>query len=165
MIILVNKILNIDDKVKFYARNGATRRILKLIIEDDVEIINDNNKGQSVIKNAEILVMNDKYESIIKVINSGKYENKYIGIFLNSEYGYDVITEKSPDDCEIFSASSVGGYGNSQSKFGIYKVGTILKVHTYKFRTPATYYRLTESGWIEISNETLFPEKFVKIEV
>ena len=78
----------------------------------------------------------------------GVEDDRIFGIFLNKAYGFTLVRGK-----EIVSFSSIGGYGNSESKIGIYEVGTLLVVHTYKNRRPASYWELTKEGWQCLGND------------
>jgi len=82
-------------------------------------------------------------------------EKRSFGIFLNDTYGYTCLEGE-----EIFSAESIGGPGNSASKFGIYAVGTLIKEHTYKNRREARYWRLELTGWKEVAiEESIFEQE------
>ena len=122
------------------AKNGATRRDLKLINKVS------SDKNVDFIE-AQLGKLDKGNHSFIFINEPKKSDNRILGVFLNSEYAYDVVEGK-----EIFSNYSSGGPGNSCSQFGIYELGTLLKVHTYKNRRPASYYRLTEEGWQYIEN-------------
>jgi len=82
--------------------------------------------------------------SFIFINKSKSRDDRIMGIYLNGKYGYRVI---NGDEHIIFQDSSIGGGGNSESKFGIYKVGTIIKEYTYKNRHSPSYYSLTKEGW------------------
>jgi len=54
-------------------------------------------------------------------------------------------------ETELYTASSVGGYGNSESRFGVYRPGTVIAVASYKGRQGETFSRLDpEKGWVSL---------------
>lgn len=77
---------------------------------------------------------------------------------MDNSYGYTVKAGK-----ELFVNNSIGECGNSESKFGIYEVGTILKIHTYKNRNTPDYVKLTSEGWESIMVEDLFQDEISEI--
>lgn len=135
-----NQTLDFSSEVIWSAKNGATRRELKLI-----------NKvvkgGETNVLECQLGTLDKGNHSFIFLNTPKKNDNRIFGIFLNSSYSYEVVEGE-----EVFANHSSGGYGNSCSTFGIYKVGTLLKVHTYKFRNPPTYYKLSENGWEVVEN-------------
>lgn len=120
------------------SKNGATRRHLKVINRGNFE-------GNSF--RASIGTLNKGNHSFIFLNPERGQDNRVVGLFLNSDYGYTVIKEHSPENPILFENYSSGGYGNSCSIFGLYKVGTVLAEHSYKHRRGDTYYKLTEQGW------------------
>ena len=127
------------------AQNGATRRTLVVI---------NTTKQEGKELKVDVGTLDKGNHSFIFLNPEKKSDtNRVVGLFLNRSYGYTVVEEHSPEDAEIYTASSVGGYGNSESKFGLYKVGTILAVHSYKHRQGDTYWKLTESGWEELGRD------------
>ncbi len=138
-----NKNLNFADNIIWSAKNGAKRRHLQLINK----VISSENINTV---NAKIGVLDKGNHSFIFLNEPRPNDERILGIFLNSGYGYSIIS-----GTEIFTNSSVGGYGNSESKFGVYEPGTILEVHTYKHRRPSTYFKLTLNGWITVCNHII----------
>ena len=130
------------------AQNGAKRRTLLVANKLDKTI----EENKPII--CRIGFLNKGNHSFI-FVNEDKFKNetKVLGVFVNSSYGYSVVEKDSPENAEIFTASSFGGYGNSESKIGIYKEGTLLKIHTYKNRTDPSFCKLTQNGWQYISFE------------
>lgn len=161
MIIYFNE--KIEGKGKVWERqNGLTRRTLVLIVNE--KDFPDGINGKQV--RGRIGWLKKGNHSFI-FINKEKYpSDKVVGIFLNRQYGYSVCPreahtfeemQKNPEGAkspyQIFSSSSYGGPGNSESRFGIYKVGTVIEVFTYKYRSPFTYYLLTEKGWVKMGTK------------
>lgn len=120
------------------ASNGATRRTL-------VVINKINGSDQAVCFNAQVGFLDKGNHSFIFINPAREGDNRVFGLFLNSDYAYQVLEGK-----EVFTNYSQGGYGNSCSQFGIYEVGALLEVNTYKNRQTPSYYRLTVNGWINI---------------
>lgn len=139
--VFFNQSLNFTNEGEIWSKkNGATRRELK--------VINKIKAGEQIESIDCQLGFLDKGNNSFIFVNAPKPEDKRIlGVFLNGSYSYDVVEGK-----EIFCNHSSGGYGNSCSSFGIYELGTLLKVHTYKNRQPARYYKLTECGWVYVEN-------------
>jgi hypothetical protein len=137
---------NIPD-LEWSASNGATRRNLKVVNAANCEFTQINS--QMVIAEVSLL---DKGNSAFIFMNAPKVYSKtrVIGIFLCTEYGYRLVSGK-----EIFAKSSVGGGGNCESKFGVYELGAVIATDSYKSRSGETFYRLTETGWVNIP-ETVF---------
>lgn len=127
-----------DGEPVWSAKNGATRTHLKLI--DSGAIRETETKFKCSIG-----TLNKGNHSFIFLNPPKANDNRVLGVFLNSSYSFKLVEGK-----ELFRADSEGGYGNSCSSFGVYEVGALLKVHTYKFRKSPSYYRLTESGWLEV---------------
>jgi len=99
------------------AKNGATRRELKLI--------NKIKAGEDVdFVEAQLGKLDKGNHSFIFINEPKANDNRILGVFLNSSYAYDVV-----EGNEIYSNYSSGGYGNSCSQFGIYEFGSLLKVH------------------------------------
>jgi len=147
-------------------KNGATRRELVII----------NKFGRELVENEAVdacLGKLEKTNASFLFVNPG-HEDRVLGVFVCSGYGYSVIGQcpdlyrngdKSvPENTtgdrrpalsselagEVWTASSVGGYGNSESRIGIYEVGVLLYSHTYKDRTAGNYFRLTQVGWVSV---------------
>jgi hypothetical protein len=132
--VILNKKLNFDKERIWTAKNGATRRELVLVNK-----LGDIGKTKSVVSKVGFI---KKGNTSFIYLNPSEKTDKTIGIFLCESYGY---TLKKGE--EIFVSSSYGGYGNSESKFGIYELGTILEVHSYKHRRGDNYYELRSSDW------------------
>lgn len=136
--IFCNINLDFSKEVMWKAQNGATRRTLVVINK----CISDKETNTFEAR----LGYLDKGNHSFIFINAPKNnDNRILGLFLNNSYSYDVI-----EGTEIYSNYSLGGYGNSCSKFGIYTLGTILEVYTYKFRNTSSYFKLTENGWVNL---------------
>lgn len=149
--VFVNEKLDLSKKdCIWYAKNGSTRLSLK--------IINTIEGEKSDVFNAKLGTLETNRTAYIFINPEKKADNRILGLYLNESYGYKVIEGK-----ELFTASSVGGYGNSESKFGIYEIGTVIKEFTYKNRTPASYYRLTDQGWVELLDYEAEKEKIIEI--
>lgn len=145
-----------DDNVLWSASNGATRRTLKLI--NSLKI----NEGGSYIPSkgnighlfAQIGKLDKGNHSFIFINQPLKKDNgRVLGIVVNRDYGFAVL--KGLEDKEVYSNYSSGGVGNSCSQFGIYKVGVIIEIFTYKNRTKSSYIKLTKNGWIDVSWEKI----------
>jgi len=136
-----NKPLDFINEVVWSACNGATRRELK--------VINKIKKAGEQINcvNCQLGFLDRRNHSFIFMNEPKPEDNRILGLFLNNSYSYDLVEGK-----EIYSNYSAGGYGNSCSSFGIYEVGTLLKVHTYKNRNAPSYYKLTADGWKFVEN-------------
>jgi hypothetical protein len=130
--------LNQEGKV-WEAQNGATRRTLVVINKIAV------SDGQVNFIDCSLGFLDKGNHSFI-FINPNKFnDDRILGLFLNRECGFKVV-----EGNEMYSNNSIGGYGNSESKFGIYEVGTIIEVTTYKNRKTPTYYKLTTDGWVNL---------------
>jgi len=134
------------------AKNGATRRELVVIINDKdfPNGISGKDLNKGFIGRLGWL---DKGNHSFIFINKDKNnsdKNSY-GIFLNSEYSFKV----TPEENVIYSNSSVGGYGNSESKFAIIKPNTVIEEFTYKYRRPSNYtYFDKNEGFINLGSES-----------
>jgi len=141
---------SLDEKI-WSAKNGATRRTLVVISK-----LGDIGNKDCLI--CRVGWLNKGNHSFI-FLNPSNKDDQILGLFLDHSYGYSLIKGK-----ELFSASSVGGYGNSESKFGIYTLGTILKCETYKNRNGYDYYELTHSGWKDLGRDYIFEDDLKNIE-
>ena len=151
--VFFSKNLTCDDKnVAWEAKNGATRKHLLVINKLGVEIPAD-----TPIK-CDLCVLDENEKVYIFINPSRKEDNRILGVFLCSSYGYTVKQGE-----ELFVASSRGGYGNSESKMGIYTVGTVLAVHSYKNRSGDIFYILTEKGWEELPDDLFFENEIKQI--
>lgn len=128
------------------AKNGATRRELVVINKLGREIEEDSGVDARIGKL-------DKGNHSFLFINPG-HDDRVLGVFLCSEYGYTVRK-----GVEIWTSNSVGGYGNSESRIGIYEVGALIYTHTYKYRRTGQYYRLTENGWVIVPTHEIEGEE------
>jgi len=126
------------------ASNGATRRKL--------QIINKLPAGSGQVKTIDCQVGTlDKGNHSFIFLNPAKPEDKRIlGVYTNTSYGYSVV-----EGTEIYGNYSSGGPGNSCSQFGIYEVGTILKIATYKNRRPPYYVKFEKTGWVEVPSHEI----------
>lgn len=130
--------LSLDQQGEIWsASNGATRRTLV--------VINKINEQPGNYFRAKLGTLDKGNHSFIFINEEKGNDERVLGLFLNSDYAYQVLEGK-----ELFSNYSSGGYGNSCSQFGIYEMGTLLEVNTYKNRNTPSYYRLTESGWVNV---------------
>jgi hypothetical protein len=124
-----------SDEKAWSAKNGATRR----------ELIVINKLGKEIETGVDCRIGKlDKGNHSFLFLNPG-HDDRVLGVFLLNGYGYTVKEGE-----EVWTASSVGGYGNSESRIGIYSVGTLIYTHTYKNRRAGEYFRLTENGWEEV---------------
>lgn len=88
---------------------------------------------------------------------SMEFDPKTVGIFLNSNCGYS-------SEGSRFEASSIGGYGNSESKFGVYDVGIEIEVYTYKHRQESSYFKLdSKTGWKNVRPAEKFADQAEEI--
>jgi hypothetical protein len=130
--------LSLDQQGEIWsAKNGATRRTLI--------VINKINEQPGNYFRAKLGTLDKGNHSFIFINEEKEKDNRILGLFLNSDYGYRVL-----EGNEIFGNYSIGGPGNSCSQFGIYEAGTLLEVYTYKNRNTPSYYRLTDNGWVEV---------------
>lgn len=133
------------------AKNGATRRELVLIVNE-----NDFQEGIKLEEGAYIEVslgtLKKGNHSFIFVNKPRKASDNILGVFINKSYGYEV-RNKNKEEMTLFEDYSVGGPGNSCSQFGIYKLGTIIEVNTYKDRSASDWWLLTERGWVYLKTE------------
>jgi hypothetical protein len=144
---LMEKLKFEEGEVLWTRKNGATRRTLSLINKSNI-------KGEhQVIEGVSLGYLDKGNHSFIFINNEKNPNNKIVGIALCSDYGYRVVK-----GTELYTSSSVGGYGNSESRFGIYEVGTILAYDTYKSRRGELYYKLTPEGWIFLGYDTPIEE-------
>lgn len=130
--------LSLDQQGKIWsAKNGATRRSLV--------VINKINQHPGNYFRAKLGTLDKGNHSFVFINEEKGKDNRILGLFLNSDYAYQIL-----EGNELFSNCSSGGYGNSCSQFGIYEIGTLLEVNTYKNRNTPSYYRLTDNGWVEV---------------
>jgi hypothetical protein len=149
--ILCNYSLDFNQEVVWEACNGATRTRLKIINKTSLQ-------GRMKSFEASLGTYENGRNSFIFLNKSKSGDNRILGLFLNAAYGFTVREGR-----ELFSASSVGGYGNSESKIAVYELGALVEVHTYKDRRPSTFYRLTENGWVEVPNHEVISADIAEI--
>ena len=124
----LNKDIDIDGKIEL--QNGATRTTLLVL----------NKSGQKITANR-------PFEAEVGFLDKGNHRFFFINkphrcctghkyIFVDAGYGVDILN-KPP----IKKASSIGGYGNSESTVAVLEEGTILYCHSYKDRQTGTYYK------------------------
>lgn len=143
--------LSLDQQGEIWsASNGATRRTLV--------VINKINEQPGNYFRAKLGTLDKGNHSFIFINEEERNDERVLGLFLNSEYGYQVL-----EGNELFTNYSLGGSGNSCSQFGIYEVGTLLEVNTYKNRNTPSYYRLTESGWIDVPVHEVNPSEIEEV--
>jgi hypothetical protein len=138
MKVIFNRSLNFDRlKERIWsAQNGATRRTLVVVSKLKLQA----EDAQSIF--AQVGWLDKGNHSFIFLNPERKDSRKIVGLFLCSGYGYSVVK-----GTELYTASSVGGYGNSESRFGLYEPGTIIAESSYKNRQGEDYYRLTSDRW------------------
>lgn len=151
MTIYFNLELDFSIEQTWAAANGATRRVLRLINKTAAE----SNTSQI---NGDISYLDKDRVSFIFINPARKEDDKIVGVFLCNTYGYDVVSGR-----ELYSNSSIGGPGNSCSKFGIYELGTVIEEFSYKNRMPSAFYKLTGSGWVNIQEHELVEEQSTAI--
>lgn len=143
--------LSLDQQGKIWsATNGATRRTLV--------VINKINEQPGIYFRAKLGTLDKGNHSFIFINEEKDNDERVLGLFLNYHYGYQVLEGK-----ELFSNYSSGGYGNSCSQFGIYELGTLLEINTYKNRNTPSYYRLTESGWVNVPVYEVNPSEIEEV--
>lgn len=143
--------LSLDQQGEIWsASNGATRRTLV--------VINKINDQPGSYFRAKLGTLDKGNHSFIFINEENRNDERVLGLFLNSAYGYQVL-----EGNELFSNYSYGGYGNSCSQFGIYEIGTLLEVNTYKNRNTPSYYRLTETGWVDVPVYEVAPTEIEEI--
>lgn len=143
--------LSLDQQGEIWsASNGATRRTLV--------VINKINEQPGNYFRAKLGTLDKGKHSFIFINEEKGTDERILGLFLNSDYAYQVLEGK-----ELFTNYSSGGSGNSCSQFGIYEVGTLLEVNTYKNRNTPSYYRLTESGWIDVPAHEVNPSEIEEV--
>jgi len=150
VIYVSEKVMSNSNGGLWYSNNGRTRQ--HLIFRLGRDFVWDSDKATSELRGELSPFTKGKHTYLF--LNKARKKNRVLGVFLCSSYGYTVVKGK-----ELFTDISVGGYGNSESRFGVYEVGTVIEKHTYKNRTPATYYELKNNGWAELGEEYLLPEE------
>lgn len=132
--------LHLDQQgVIWSASNGATRRSLVVINKTTT------NEEHGNYFRAQLGFLDKGNHSFIFINEEKGNDERILGLFFNTNCAYQILEGK-----ELFANYSSGGGGNSCSRFGIYEVGTLLEVNTYKNRNTPSYYRLTESGWVYV---------------
>ena len=138
--IYCNQIIGKEER-PWSACNGATRTRLVVV----------NTTGQELKSPFQARIgYLEKGRHAFIFLNPGKSNRDYL-IWLNSDYGFAVYDREGSPIEAIFSATSVGGYGNSESKFGIWVLDKQLYVEefTYKNRRPSSWYKVTREKGIE----------------
>lgn len=143
--------LSLDQQGEIWsASNGATRRTLV--------VVNKINEQPGIFFRAKIGTLDKGNHSFIFINEEKENDERVLGLFLNSDYAYQVIEGK-----ELFGNCSSGGIANSCSQFGIYGVGSLLEVNTYRNRNTPSYYRLTETGWVDVPVHEVNPSEIEEI--
>jgi hypothetical protein len=153
--IYFNKSLSFKQNELWYATNGATRNIL--ILEHQLQ---SAPVGEVSEIRAKIALHHSGKTYRVILLDEDIKDERILGIFLNKYCGYDIVEGTGE---EIWSMTSTGGAGNSQSKIGIYTPGTILQVYSYKHRQGEDYYELTEQGWIYLGKDVPLSKDALKI--
>ncbi len=134
--------LSKEGGVTWSVTNGATRRTLKII--NNLPTVDPT---ETISVESQLGTVEENNQSVIFLNIPKPGDDRILGLFINISCGYEIV-----EGTELFSGISTGGPGNSCSRFGIYKIGTLIKCATYKNRKPATYYRLQSDGWVQIKN-------------
>ena len=124
------------------ACNGATRDRLLVI----------NKTGADIPSNVPVkgrLGVLDKGRHHYLFVNTGDGPDRVI--WLDRAYGFRVLDESGQDLEPLWSASSVGGYGNSRSKIAVVDgaMSHYVAAATYKMRRGYNYYRYIPGQGIE----------------
>lgn len=138
--VFINAAVELVNGESWHISNGATRNHLILVNKTEIQ-------GKCSQIEAQVGFYEGNRKSLIFLNPPKEADKRVLGIFLNTSCGYTVVRGK-----ELFSASSIGGPKNSESGFGVYEVGTVLKVHTYANRQPASFYELTPTGWERVED-------------
>lgn len=144
--------LNLDKQGEIWSMsNGATRRTLV--------IINKTQQLPGLSFRGKLGFLDKGNHSFIFINEDDKRsDERILGLFLNDTYAFQVLEGK-----ELFANYSLGGYGNSCSKFGIYEVGALIEVNTYKNRNTPSYYQLTDDGWGKINAYEVNPSEIEEV--
>lgn len=124
-------------------KNGATRRLLLVInkINKDIEC--------NVPFQGSIGTLEKGNASFIFVNEEKRKDDRIIFVFTDNGYGVSFHNE-----APIFSATSIGGYGNSESTIAILNEGTLIECNSYKNRTESDFYLTDkEQGFVKVSLE------------
>ena len=148
--IFVNRSIDLAVERAWTAQNGATRTTLVLVSKV-------GSSGPTIDKecyNGSIGKLAKGNHAFIYINPPSAHatpdeDSRVLGIFLNTECGFELKEGE-----EWFAGSSVGGPDNSESKFGVYEVGALVYVPTYMNRKPASYFKLTNEGWIKLTTVT-----------
>lgn len=70
-------------------------------------------------------------------------------------YGLTLKRVQGDTRC-IYQNSSVGGYGNSESKFAIIRPEVLICCASYKNRQSPTYYKFTEEGFTQVEPDQVY---------
>jgi len=145
-----------EDEQCWSACNGATRQILTIINKTGKELI-----PGIAYDDISLGVLDKGRHSYIFINNSKKPDDdRVVGIFTCNAYGYRIVSGK-----ELYTARSIGGYGNSESRFGIYEAGTTIATNSYKGRHGEKFYKLSpEKGWECLGTDVPIEEDGDKIQ-
>lgn len=136
----VNRLQIKDQNTLWEAQNGFNKPYLSLKSFLSCPCIETN----AISVNCELSFYKKGNSAIIQITDPLEItDNRTVGIFFNHEYGYTLLPGQGG---EIFAAESTGGPGNTASKFGIYIVGSVIKVHSYMERNGSLYYELRQDG-------------------
>lgn len=167
MIIFFNRPVQFDPDLLYQwsAQNGQTRRKIALSVED-LPAKQMSDRLYSAVM--DIHTKETDHASVLCIrANPLYFESAFagnldqtLGIFLNQDCGYHLAKGQ-----EIWVASSLGGPKNSESRIGLYQVGSVIIESTYANRRIPAVYELTRQGWTKLPeiNEYLKPvqEKLV----
>ena len=125
----------------WHVSNGATRNHLILV--------NKTSEVGGGVKelHAQVGFYEGNRKSLIFLNEPRVGDTRVLGIFLNTSCGYELIAGE-----ELFAASSVGGPKNSESRFGVYTVGSVIRENSYANRSPASFWELSVEGWVRIAD-------------
>ena len=148
--IIVNEHLPNEERA-WAASNGVTRRNLVVVNKLNIEIpANTFVKGRVGVL--------DKGNHSFIFLNKPKLLIKKRAIVLNRGCGFDILNEQGQEVEPLYSASSIGGYGNSKSKMAILDGDKVayIQYHTYKMRHGYIYEKyIPSSGFKDVGVEEL----------
>lgn len=144
--------LNFGNERIWTACNEATRR--RLVVVNKLGPIGENVN----FVEAQLGFLNKGNHSFIFINPPRKDDDRILGLFLCRGYGYRIIEGE-----ELFTASSIGGPGNSESRFGVYAPGTLIACASYKMRRGESFYRLDpENGWVYLGHDIPLSENEIQ---
>jgi len=139
--------VNASPEQMYFASNGATRPNLYILNKSNIR-----PESTSEMHNVRLGTLDKGNNHYIFINDSnGSEAHSVYGIVMSNGYGFELL-----EGTLLWSANSCGGYGNSESAIGVCLPGAIFKLLTYKHRTPPTYMKLTECGWITLADHQLF---------